>query len=549
MNRLLIKDLNGNEYYLDLSSDANVSLNIGRIATNDIVFDDVKVSRNHARIRSGENSRFIIEDLDSSNGIYVNARRVKTKLLENGDEIRIGDSFINFVENDKVNEIIESIKSLNSESPQNIEGNKINVGEKINYLGSNMIKFIQHVEKGGVSEDIITGQLKNYVRFLKNIREGYQKIEKEYKILSALNRISGAIGNIFETREFFSSTLDIILNLLNSQRGFIMFFNKEKNDFEVKVARKMDSEIRNIDSFSHKIVQSVFKDDNIMIVNSPQDDSRFSNGQSIFENSIKAAIAGPLKYKGENIGVIYLDRQTDSEGFNNSDREFFKTYVNYCSLSYERVKMFSELEESYLASIKVLANVLDAKDPYTHGHSERVMEYSVAIAYKLGLNEKDIKNIEFGALLHDIGKVGVDLSILNKPGRLTEEEFEIIKTHPEQGYEIIAPVKFLQDKFSAIKYHHEKWDGSGYPDGLKGEDIPFDARIVAVADTFDAMTSTRSYRKALDKEIAVEEIKRCSGTQFDPRIVDAFLKVVNKESITQVFSKGQELQKKVLGDI
>ncbi|MCK9223584.1 MAG: HD domain-containing protein [Candidatus Muirbacterium halophilum] len=549
MNRLLIKDLNGNEYYLELSSEANVSLNIGRIATNDIVFDDVKVSRNHARIRSGENSRFIIEDLDSSNGIYVNARRIKTKLLENGDEIRIGDSFINFAENDKVNEIIESIKSLNGEITQSIEGNKINIGEKINYLGSNMIKFIKFVEKGDVGEEAITSQLKNYVKFLKNIREGYEKVENEYKILSALNRISGAISNIYETREFFSSTLDIILSLLNSQRGFIMFFNKEKNDFEVKVARKMDSEIRNIDSFSHKIVQNVFEEDNVLIVNSPQDDSRFSNGKSIFENSIKAAIAAPLKYKGENIGVIYLDRQADTEGFNNSDKEFFKSYANYCSLSFERVKMFSELEESYLASIKVLANVLDAKDPYTHGHSERVMEYSVAIAYKMGLNEKDVKNIEFGALLHDIGKVGVDLSILNKPGRLTEDEFAIIKTHPEQGYQIIAPVKFLQDKFSAIKYHHEKWDGTGYPDGLSGEDIPLDARIVAVADTFDAMTSTRSYRKALDKEIAVEEIKRVSGTQFDPRIVEAFLKVVNKESITQVFSKGQELQKKVLGDV
>lgn len=549
MNKLLIRDLNGNEYYLDLNTDKQVSLNIGRIATNDIVLDDVKVSRNHARIRSGENSRFIIEDLDSSNGIYVNARRVKTKLLENGDEIRIGDSFISFIENDRVNEIIESIKGADSGVFENIEGNRINIGEKINYLGSNMLKFIQHVEKSTPDNDVVINQLKNYVKFLKNIKEGYSKLEKEYKILSALNRISGAIGNIFETREFFSSTLDIILNLLNSQRGFIMFYNREKDSFEVKVARKMDSEIRNVDSFSHMIVKNVFSEDDILVVNSPQEDTRFSNGKSVFENSIKAAIAGPLKYKGENIGVIYLDRQNDSEGFTNSDREFFRSYVNYCSLSFERVRLFSELEESYLASIKVLANVLDAKDPYTHGHSERVMEYSVAIAYKLGLNEKDVKNIEFGALLHDIGKVGVDLSILNKPGRLTEEEFDIIKSHPEQGYEIISPVKFLADKFAAIKYHHEKWDGSGYPEGLTGEQIPLDARIVAVADTFDAMTSTRSYRKALDKDVAVEEIKRCSGTQFDPRIVEAFLKVVNKESITQVFSKGQELQKKVLGDI
>jgi HD-GYP domain-containing protein (c-di-GMP phosphodiesterase class II) len=154
-----------------------------------------------------------------------------------------------------------------------------------------------------------------------------------------------------------------------------------------------------------------------------------------------------------------------------------------------------------------------------------------------------LKNIKYGALLHDIGKVGVDLSILNKPGRLTDEEYEIIKTHPMQGYEIIKPIKFLQDKFAAIKYHHERWDGTGYPEGLKGEEIPLEARIVSVADTFDAMTSTRSYRKALDKEIAIEEIKKNAGKQFDPRVVAAFLKIINKENVTQVWNKCQEAQK------
>ncbi|MFA5478659.1 MAG: HD domain-containing phosphohydrolase [Candidatus Muiribacteriota bacterium] len=548
MPKLFIKDVNENEYEYKLDAEKkSVVVSIGRVATNDIIFDDVKVSRNHARISGDNKGSFVIEDLESSNGIFINGRRVNMKLLEPDDEIRIGDNFIKFKNESELNKVIGEIQSLrdNIGKITDVDGKELNISSKLNSVLSNMMKFADFVVKKEPSHKDISLQLKKYAKYIFDIKKQYMTIEKEYSSLFFLNKISKAIGNIVETRDFFTYSLDIILALLGAQRGFIMFYDKEKDRFEVKIARKMDEEIKNVESFSHNIVKHVFDTGEIYLSNSPENDPNINAGKSVVNYNIKAVMSAPLKYKGENIGVIYIDKQLETSNFSEADKRFFETYSNYCALTYERVKLFSELEDSYLASIKVLANVLDAKDPYTHGHSERVMEYSVAIAYKMFLSEKDIKNIKFGALLHDIGKVGVDLTILNKPGRLTDEEYEIIKSHPFQGFEIIKPVKFLEDKFAAIKYHHERWDGKGYPDGLKGEEIPLEARIVAVADTFDAMTSTRSYRKALEKDIAIAEIEKNSGTQFDPRIVEAFMKVVNKENVTQVWNRGQEIQKQL----
>jgi len=547
MARLFIKDVNKNEYTFDIPEKGDFTIEIGRFATNDLIFNDAKVSRNHAVIRSEGNDDIVVEDLESSNGVFVNGRRVKLKLLENNDEIRIGDNYIFFRREAGENSLISSIAELKKSTDTIVDsdGNEILLEKKLNFLGSNMVRFAKFLQKEDVAKEQIRQQMKKYISYLGGIKKDFIKLRKEYRSLYFLNRISAAISDIIETRDFFSSSLDIILSLLDAQRGFIMFYNEQSKEFEVKIARQMDSEVRNAESFSHNIVRFVYENDKTVIVNNPDQDNRFTNGKSVIEFNIKAAMAGVLKYKGEKTGVIYIDRQTEGNGFSDVDRKFFDSYVNHCSLTFERVKLYSELEDSYLASIKVLANVLDAKDPYTHGHSERVMEYSVAIARALGLDPKDIKNIEFGALLHDIGKVGVDINILNKPGRLTDEEFEVIKSHPEQGFEIIEPIKFLQDKFAAIKYHHERWDGKGYPESLKGEDIPLEARIVAIADTFDAMTSTRSYRKALDKSVAIEEIRKNSGTQFDPRLVDAFMKVVNRENVTQVWTRGQEVQKKI----
>ena len=200
---------------------------------------------------------------------------------------------------------------------------------------------------------------------------------------------------------------------------------------------------------------------------------------------------------------------------------------------------YEKLEKAYLDSIETLRYTVEAKDPYTRGHSDRVAEYSVLIGEKLGLSEEDLRTLRIGGLFHDIGKIGIPDSILLKESKLTDEEYSQIKNHPTIGAHILQNATIFQEILPIVKHHHERYDGNGYPSRLKGEEIPYFARIAAVADTFDAMTSKRTYRNAIPLEAVKEEIKRCEGTQFDPNIAEAFLEIINTQ-----YEKIQEIQEK-----
>lgn len=199
----------------------------------------------------------------------------------------------------------------------------------------------------------------------------------------------------------------------------------------------------------------------------------------------------------------------------------------------------SELEKAYLESIETLRYTVEAKDSYTRGHSDRVSEYSVLIGKHLGLPEEDLKILRIGGLFHDIGKIGVPDALLLKEGKLTDDEYSEIKNHPSIGKQILSNATIFKDMIPIVYYHHEKYDGTGYPERLKGREIPYFARITAVADTFDAMTSNRSYRKALPLDVVRAEIERCSGTQFDPDIAKVFLDILDYH-----FDEILEIQKK-----
>lgn len=190
---------------------------------------------------------------------------------------------------------------------------------------------------------------------------------------------------------------------------------------------------------------------------------------------------------------------------------------------------YDQLEKAYMESIQTLRYTVEAKDAYTRGHSDRVSEYSVLIGKKLGLQDSDIRLLQIGGLFHDIGKIGVPDSILLKEAKLTDDEYSQIKNHPSIGAHILSNATIFADIIPIVKHHHEKYDGTGYPGRLSGEDIPYLARIAAVADTFDAMTSVRPYRKALPLDIVKEEFTKYSGTQFDPDIAKAFLEILETD--------------------
>jgi putative two-component system response regulator len=182
------------------------------------------------------------------------------------------------------------------------------------------------------------------------------------------------------------------------------------------------------------------------------------------------------------------------------------------------------LKKTHLDSVKVLAGAIDAKDPYTRGHSDRVRRMSMKIGMKMGFSQERLENLVFGALLHDIGKIGIRDEVLQKKGQLTPEEYQYVQQHPLIGVKIVEGIDFFKDKISMIRNHHEHFDGSGYPDGLMGETIPLEARIIAVSDAFDAMTSLRPHRKAMPVEDVILEMGKGKGKQFDPQILEIFLK-------------------------
>jgi len=189
--------------------------------------------------------------------------------------------------------------------------------------------------------------------------------------------------------------------------------------------------------------------------------------------------------------------------------------------------------EQFNDMVKIVMKALNEKDPYTQGHSIRVTEYALKIGEELGLDKESMKELELASVLHDIGKLGIPDKILKKPGRLTKEEFAVMRQHSEKGEQMLAGITDLEPYKKYVRAHHERYDGFGYPDGLKAENIPLISRIIFVADTFDAMTSDRPYRKGLSIEVTIDELLKCSGTQFDPMVVETFIRVIKENYLDQ----------------
>jgi putative nucleotidyltransferase with HDIG domain len=230
----------------------------------------------------------------------------------------------------------------------------------------------------------------------------------------------------------------------------------------------------------------------------------------------------PLKMRDRLLGWIAVISLTASRRFDEGQRKLLSMMASRAAAAIENARLYEDLQATFQQTIQSLARTIDRMDHYTSGHSERVARYAVALARWLGLPEHDIDVVRHSALMHDIGKIGCVMN-LNKPGKLTLDEYEIFKRHPVYGREILDPIRFLGPVVPGVYLHHERWDGRGYPLGLAKADIPLIARIISVADTYDSMTSDRSYRRALPHEVTVTEIERCSGSQFDPDLAGTFV--------------------------
>lgn len=242
----------------------------------------------------------------------------------------------------------------------------------------------------------------------------------------------------------------------------------------------------------------------------------------------------PVCMQGECLGFVVLgERRGKQRSLIAKKSDLILSLVNHAGIAIKNARHYQALHKVHMETIIGLAEALEARDCYTRGHSDRMLEYAIALARMLNLTPEQEDRLWYATILHDIGKIGIPDNILSKPGRLTEEEMAIMETHSVKGANIVSKIQFLEGIASVILHHHEHWDGSGYPDGLIENAIPIESRIVAVLDSYDAMTADRIYRPALDKDQVINELRRCSGTMYDPKVVEAFFKIINVSQMVE----------------
>ncbi|HJS19801.1 MAG TPA: HD-GYP domain-containing protein [Anaerolineales bacterium] len=349
--------------------------------------------------------------------------------------------------------------------------------------------------------------------------------------LKALMGIGSMINSSLGKERVLKEVMDSLIALMRAERGFLML-RQRNGELKPEIARGI-AHINLVEeefAFSRTIVHRVAETCEPVLTTNALEDPRFVDQVSIAAYQLRSIICAPLKIKDELIGVVYVDNRARSGIFRESDLDVVLAFANQAAVAIDNADLFDrlqksnrELEKAYQATLEGWVHALDLKDRETEGHTQRVTVLTERLARSMGVEGTALEHIRRGALLHDIGKMGIPDSILLKRGELTDEEREVIRQHPVYAYQMLRPIEFLRPALDIPYCHHERWDGSGYPRGLKGMEIPFAARIFPVVDVWDAMISDRPYRKGLPHEEVRKQIKADSGRHFDPNVVKAFL--------------------------
>ncbi|MEI7639923.1 MAG: HD domain-containing phosphohydrolase [bacterium] len=360
-------------------------------------------------------------------------------------------------------------------------------------------------------------------------------LEKEERVhlLENIMEISQKINSTINLNSLLDKIIEISTTQLKAEAGSILLLEEGGNELVFQtVTGSKKGELKEIRiPVGEGIAGWVIREDKILIVEDAQRDPRFyKKMDQKLDFVTHSVIAVPLKSKGKMIGVMEVINKKNKEFFNQQDEELLVSLSNQAAVAMENAKLFHNLQKLFINTIDAIVNTLDAKDPYTRGHSRRVTEYSELIGIKMGYGIEKMEALRIAAILHDVGKMGVPESILIKPDKLTDAEYEIIKEHPSNGVKILEKIPQLKETLLVILSHHENYDGTGYPNGIIGEAIPEFARIISIADTFDAMTSDRPYRKGLPIKFSIREIGKLAGKKFDPEIVKKAVSVFRKIS-------------------
>ncbi len=476
------------------------TISLGRLKGCDLVVDDEAASRRHCTISAREDI-CVLSDLQSANGTFVNDKRIASVELQRADSIRIGSTIIELVDTTPLESSPRPAASGVTTSLSLVEARSQTIVQRA--VDPTRLEFLSQVYKR---------------------KDESSLLESAQKYLTTLHKVSEILARASSVEALFDSIVAAILEVSGGDRAAILMRPKDGDpkDIDMVVVRTKDGQGSGAVMLSRSIVNDVFEKGISVFTDDALADDRYIGGESIVRQRIRSVMCAPMRTTDTILGVLYVDSQMARE-FSEAELELLAAVGNQAGIALHRARLMEEVEKLFLDVMKAIASLIDAKDGYTHKHSERVAACGVRLAHHLGFDAGSRAVVELSGLLHDVGKIGVPDAILNKPGKLTDEEFTQMRLHPVHGAAILANIQSARivSILPGVKYHHERWDGKGYPEGLKGEEIPLLGRVLAVADFLDALTSDRSYRKGLTLEEAVSMVKDLDGKAFDPVVVKA----------------------------
>jgi HD superfamily phosphohydrolase YqeK len=386
------------------------------------------------------------------------------------------------------------------------------------------------------------GQIKGLQgEIAKTILQMQEKVQQ----LEQFNEFSALLNSSLDPAMVREKALEATCKLLRCETASLLLVDSQKAELYWETAlgdagKELQGKVR-LPIDNRSIAGYVAMSGESVVVNDVPGDPRHFKKAPNKGFKTQTMVCVPLKARDRIIGVLQALNKMPSlpprpsrhewPDFHEEDRRLLETLSHQVAIAVENSRLYTDLKKGFFDTVEALAEAIEKKDRYTGGHTKRVVHYSMCIAKYLDLTPEQLERIRLGAILHDVGKIGIEDRILKKQAPLDEQEWPVMQTHPDLGYDIMSRVEGLKDVIGGMRYHHERWDGKGYPLGLKGEEIPLIARIISVADAYDAMVSTRPYRKGIDPKTAHEEILKYSGIQFDPRVVEAFVEAFKHEKM------------------
>jgi HD-GYP domain-containing protein (c-di-GMP phosphodiesterase class II) len=356
--------------------------------------------------------------------------------------------------------------------------------------------------------------------------------------METLFSVSQSLAEALETEKMLPTLLMMATGQFSTDRAVVLLRARD-GGLEVAAARGLDAETLHELTIPPLGLADVVDGHAGPVLAGALADEVEERDRRQLEPFVKKGIAAlaPIRFKNRLIGIVGLGAKISGREFDADELRLLGALMNLAAVSIETARLLEKTKKNYGGLVRALISAIEAKDKYTRGHTERVTLYASALADEIGLKEDQRQDLLFGAVLHDVGYLGVSEEVLRMPDGITEEQLAELRRHPLIGADILRGIPLLRNALDGVRSHHEYYDGSGYPDGLAGEDIPLIARIIAVADSFDAMTTDRRYRKAKSKEEAVQEIKASRGAQFDPAVADAFARLLTSGRLDVIATK------------